>query len=82
LITAVRPRTFFAVTEFQFAKEVPHENLAGASLVAIFATMLAVTYAASSTPNAVPAPQAQLITCSSDNMRRNYCAADVRGGNW
>ena len=31
-------------------------------------------------PNASPDPQSQLITCSSDNMRRNYCAADVRGG--
>jgi Protein of unknown function (DUF3011) len=35
-------------------------------------------------PNAAPAaspdPQGQIITCSSDNMRRNYCAADVRGG--
>jgi hypothetical protein len=25
-------------------------------------------------------PGAQFISCSSDNMRRNYCAADVRGG--
>ena len=28
-----------------------------------------------------PDPQGgQIISCSSDNMRRNYCAADVRGG--
>src|SRR6202012_418788 len=27
-----------------------------------------------------PDPQSQIISCSSDNMRRNYCAADVRGG--
>ena len=34
-------------------------------------------------PNASPAPDpqgGQIISCSSDNMRRNYCAADVRGG--
>ena len=32
-------------------------------------------------PNASPDPQGgQIISCSSDNMRRNYCAADVRGG--
>ena len=33
-------------------------------------------------PNASPEPdpQGQVIYCSSDNMRRNYCAADVRGG--
>jgi hypothetical protein len=32
-------------------------------------------------PNASPDPQGgQMISCSSDNMRRNYCAADVRGG--
>src|ERR1700733_1744525 len=40
------------------------------------------TPAASSaaSPNASPDPQSQIISCSSDNMRRNYCAADVRGG--
>jgi hypothetical protein len=32
-------------------------------------------------PNASPDPQGgQIISCASDNMRRNYCAADVRGG--
>jgi Protein of unknown function (DUF3011) len=33
-------------------------------------------------PNASPSPdpQGQVIYCASDNMRRNYCAADVRGG--
>src|SRR6201992_2635585 len=32
-------------------------------------------------PNASPDPQGgPIISCSSDNMRRNYCAADVRGG--
>jgi hypothetical protein len=31
-------------------------------------------------PHAAPDPQSQIISCSSDNMRRNYCAADVRGG--
>ena len=30
--------------------------------------------------NAVPLPQRSVISCSSDNMRRNYCAADVRAG--
>ncbi len=54
--------------------------LTGTSLAAIFATLLAVGYAASSTPSAVPPQQGPVITCSSDNMRRNYCAADVRGG--
>ena len=39
--------------------------------------------AAAASPNASPAPDpqgGQIISCSSDNMRRNYCAADVRGG--
>src|SRR5580704_17398259 len=31
-------------------------------------------------PSPAPDPQSQIISCSSDNMRRNYCAADVRGG--
>src|SRR5580698_2158246 len=34
-------------------------------------------------PNAAPNPDpqgGQIVSCSSDNMRRNYCAADVRGG--
>jgi len=29
---------------------------------------------------AAPAPQGQVITCSSDDMRRNYCAVDVSRG--
>jgi len=29
---------------------------------------------------ATPAPQAGILTCSSDNGRRNYCSTDVRGG--
>lgn len=38
---------------------------------------------AAASPNASPSPDpqgGQIISCSSDNMRRNYCAADVRGG--
>jgi hypothetical protein len=30
--------------------------------------------------SADPAPQGGLITCSSDDMRRNFCSADVSGG--
>jgi len=29
---------------------------------------------------ASPAPQAGIVSCSSDNGRRNFCSADVRGG--
>jgi hypothetical protein len=41
---------------------------------------LSMVYSARSGPAPAPDPQSQIISCSSDNMRRNYCAADVRGG--
>jgi hypothetical protein len=44
------------------------------------AATAAASPAAAASPNAAPDPQSQIISCSSDNMRRNYCAADVRGG--
>jgi hypothetical protein len=56
------------------------KTLTGTSLAAIFLALLAAGYAANSAPGALPAPQNAVITCSSNNMRRNYCAADVRGG--
>src|SRR5579863_4068063 len=40
----------------------------------------ATTASPAASPDAAPDPQSQIISCSSDNMRRNYCAADVRGG--
>jgi Protein of unknown function (DUF3011) len=47
----------------------------------ILTAFLAADRTAYPEASAVPPPQGtQLITCSSDNMRRNYCAADVRGG--
>jgi hypothetical protein len=39
---------------------------------------LSMVYTARSGP--ATDPQGQVISCSSDNMHRNYCAADVRGG--
>jgi hypothetical protein len=41
---------------------------------------LSMVYSARSGPAPAPDPQSAIISCSSDNMRRNYCAADVRGG--
>jgi len=49
-----------------------------------FASTLAVSltfgYAVYSSPGPRPSPQRQIISCSSDDMKRNYCEADVRGG--
>jgi Protein of unknown function (DUF3011) len=56
------------------------KTLNGLGLVAIFAISLSFGYAVYSSPSPLPSPQRQVITCSSDDMRRNYCAADVRGG--
>jgi Protein of unknown function (DUF3011) len=59
--------------------------LMGMGLVSVLAITCAISlrtaavHAASSVP-ADPAPQGQQITCSSDNGKRNYCAADVRAG--
>jgi hypothetical protein len=53
--------------------------------LAMIVLTLSMTFGGRSTLNAAaanasPDPQSQIISCSSDNMRRNYCAADVRGG--
>ena len=66
-----------------------------AIVVLVFMMLFSTNQSANATPAATPAasanatspnaapdpdPQSQIISCSSDNMRRNYCAADVRGG--
>jgi len=45
-------------------------------------TVLLLALSMGYTARSGPAPdlQGQVISCSSDDMRRNYCAADVRGG--
>jgi hypothetical protein len=48
-------------------------------LVVLFAVSLAIGYVAYSSPVPVP-QQAQIISCSSDDMKRKFCAADVSGG--
>jgi hypothetical protein len=49
-------------------------------LVCLLAVSLALGYAAYSSPSPLPPQQGGVITCSSDNMKRNYCAADVSRG--
>jgi hypothetical protein len=49
-------------------------------LFCLLALSLTLGYAAHSSPSAVPPQQGAIISCSSDDMRRNYCAADVSGG--
>jgi len=52
-------------------------NLLG--LVPLFAVSLAIGQAAYSSPAPLP-QQAQFISCSSNDMKRKFCAADVSGG--
>lgn len=49
-------------------------------LASVLTISIALTRAVQSSTSGFPPPQRQVISCSSDNMRRNYCAADVRGG--
>ncbi len=50
--------------------------------LAVIILALSMVYTARSgpAPASAPDPQNSIISCSSDNMRRNYCPADVRGG--
>ena len=52
-------------------------NLLG--LIPLFAVSLAIGHAAYSSPAPLP-QQAQIISCSSNDMKRKFCAADVSGG--
>jgi hypothetical protein len=56
------------------------KTLLGLTLVSAVAISLSAGDGAHSAASAVPEPQGQVITCSSENMRRNYCAADVSAG--
>jgi hypothetical protein len=60
--------------------EIPMKTVNVFGLVFIVAFSLTLGYALHASPGALPSPQRQIISCSSDDMRRNYCAADVRGG--
>jgi hypothetical protein len=85
LIIAFRPAYLLAKAESNSATRFTMKTLTETSLTAIFATLLAaafltIVHAANSAAGALPVPQGQVITCSSNDMRRNYCAADVRGG--
>jgi hypothetical protein len=53
---------------------------AGVGLTALLGTLFAVGYAGNSAPAPFPAPQPGVITCASNNMRRNFCAVDLRNG--
>ena len=48
-------------------------------LASVLAISITLTYAAQSSTAGFGPPQGQIISCSSNDMRRNYCAADVRG---
>ena len=50
------------------------------NLASTLAVSLALGHAAYSSPGPLPLPQRQIISCSSDDMKRTYCQADVRGG--
>jgi hypothetical protein len=54
--------------------------LGALGLFCLLAISLAFGYATYSSPSSVPPQQRPVISCSSDNMRRNYCAADVSRG--
>ena len=59
--------------------------LTATSLACLIAALLLILAPGHSVPfadAASPAPQAGMVTCSSDNGRRNFCAADVRGRSW
>ena len=49
-------------------------------LACVLAISITLTYAAQSSTAGFGPPQGAIISCSSNDMRRNYCAADVRGG--
>jgi Protein of unknown function (DUF3011) len=50
------------------------------SFAILIAVLAVLVFAAYSSPGALPAPQGQVINCSSNNMQRVYCPADVRAG--
>jgi hypothetical protein len=58
------------------------KTLTGIALLSSLGVLLVLGHSARSAATGVPAPQGpgQVITCSSNNMRRNYCAADVSAG--
>jgi hypothetical protein len=49
-------------------------------LTSVLAISITLTYAAQSSTTGFGPPQGPIISCSSNDMKRNYCAADVRGG--
>jgi Protein of unknown function (DUF3011) len=56
-------------------------GLASAVVVALALALAANSWPkVPNAPGAAASPQRQIISCSSNNMRRNYCAADVRAG--
>ncbi len=58
------------------------KTLTGICILFLVATSLVLLpgHSTSFVVTAAPAPQAGLSSCSSDDMRRNYCSADVSGG--
>jgi Protein of unknown function (DUF3011) len=56
------------------------ESLLLSSLAAILGMFIVLASPRPSPAGSFPVPQRQIISCSSDDMKRNYCDADVRGG--
>lgn len=54
--------------------------LACASFAPIAMAFIAGSGPGASAVSAAPAPQVQVLPCSSDDMRRHWCPADTRGG--
>ena len=54
--------------------------LSALGLISLLAICITFSYAKQASTTGFGRPPGQLISCSSDNMRRNYCAADVRAG--
>jgi DUF3011 family protein len=77
----------FSSVESNFAIEVNQhmKTLTGICTLTMLAALLflGARHSGSSTASAAPAPphpQGGLVTCSSDDGRRNFCSADVSGG--
>ena len=56
------------------------KTLYALGLASLLAISISLLHAAQSSTAGFGPPQGQIISCSSNDMKRNYCAADVRGG--
>jgi hypothetical protein len=58
----------------------PEVLCGGLSLALLAVILIAGAGPAASSVAAIPAPQAAIMPCSSDDMRRHWCPVDTRGG--